>query len=333
MIKRIIAIAAILASISGCMGPPELPKYEDIQPNESAYVIPLEGASKANQGKFDSASFLEEQKVAAKRIYLPLKKISTGRGWGNFKWIPTVRVITVDRSPITFVWEGNKGKSQGIDVESRDSIGFSVGINISAYILEEDTSTFLYHYPSGNLNKVLNAIVKSKATEILSREFAKYDLEGSAATKDAKAVEGARQRKGEIVDIAKNELSEFFLKSGVTISTFGLIGGLAYDDQEIQSAINNNFKSELDIKDKLNERLMQREVNQKNIDIATAEKQAAFEFAKAAQAREKQVSLEIARMNAQANLNRSQLWNGALPTDMLMMPAGSDPGFIFDRSK
>jgi len=313
--KPLIALAFIIG-VTGCMGPPELPLYEEIKPNESAYVIPLEGASKANQGKFDSAAFLNEHKVAAKRIYLPLKKITTGRMPGSYKWVPTVRVITVDRSPITFVWEANSG----IDVESMDSIGFTVGINISAYILEADTSTFLYHYPAGSLQKVLSKIVKSKATEILSREFAKYDLEGDASNM------GARQRKGQIVEIAKKELADFFSQSGVTISTFGLIGGLSYEDKEIQEAINDNFKSELDIKNKENIRLAQKETNKNNVAIATADKDAAIQFAKAAEARKKQVGLEIDLLLAKAEFEKSKRWDGKLPANI--MPEGA--GFILN---
>ena len=59
-------IIPVLLMLAAC-GPVELPIYDEVQPNESAYVIPLEGATKTNQGKFDSVSFLEEKKVAAKR--------------------------------------------------------------------------------------------------------------------------------------------------------------------------------------------------------------------------------------------------------------------------
>ena len=307
--KKILMITALLGAVmlTGC-GKYEIPKYVEIKPNESAYVIPLEGATKTKQSKFDSTDFLEKNKVASKRIYITQKTISTGRMWWSYNWIPTVRVITVNRAPITLTWEG---KGQGIDVESKDSIGFSVGINISAYVAEDDTSKFLYHYPSGNLKYILGNIIKSKATEILSREFAKYDLEGSPKTP------GARQQKGEIVELAKAELAKFFSESGVTISTFGLIGGLAYDDKEIQEAINDNFKSELEIKNQENIRLAQEETNKNNIAIATADRKAAQQFAKAAEDRKKQVDLEIEKMNAEARLAWAKQWDGKLPSQML----------------
>jgi len=330
--KIIMGVIAAVA-LTGCIGPAKVDKFEEIAPNETAFVIPLEGATKKNQDKFDSVAYLQEKKVAAKRIYKPQRQVDTGRMWWEYKYIPTVKIIRVDRAPVTFVWEGKRGAkgirkgTEGVAVESRDSIGFNVGINISAFITESDTARFLYFYPSGDLEKVLGKIVKSKSTEILSREFAKYDLEGSQAKYGKKgkviveAIDGARQRKGEIVDLASKELKRFFAETGVTISTFGLIGGLSYDDTEIQEAINDNFKSELDIKNKANDRLAQEEVNKNNIAIATADRISAQQFAQAAQARKKQVGLEIEKMEAEAKLTWAKKWNGVLPEKVL--PEGS----------
>ena len=319
-ISYLVGFMLITMQLTAC-GPAKVDKYVEIAPSQTAYVIPLEGKT-SKQGKFGSEEYLEKNKVATKRIYLPLRKINTGRMWYSYKWIPTVKVITVDRKPITFVWEN----MQGIKVESRDSIGFTVGINISGYVSEVNTSKFLYHYPTGNLENVLGAIVKSKATEILSREFAKYDLEGETSDKGVVITPGARQMKGDIVDKAKGELISFFEKSGVTVSTFGLIGGLAYEDTTIQTAINDNFRSELDIKNKDNDRIAQEQVNLKNISIATAEKDAAKAFAEAAEERKKMVELEVAMIQANAKLEIAKKWNGILPT--MMPPSGA--GFIID---
>lgn len=311
----------VLFSLSAC-GPPKIDKIKEIQPNETAFVVPLEGDT-SDQGKFISEKYLEKNKVASKRIYLPQTKIKTGRWWFSYVWVPTVKVISVDRKPVTFIWE----KTNGIHVESKDSIGFIVGINVTAHVDENNTAKFLYHFPSGNLSKTINNVVKSEATEILSREFAKYDLEGgNLIMVDGKEVvaEGARQKKGEIVDITKSELIRFFNERGVTIDTFGLIGGLEYEDEDIQIAINNNFKTELDIKNKENERLAQDKINQKKVDMAEAEKKAAIKFAEAAESRTEMVNLEIRKMIAQAELEKAENWDGRLPANII--PEGS--GFI-----
>ena len=96
------------------------------------------------------------------------------------------------------------------------------------------------------------------------------------------------------------------------------------DDDEIQTAINDNFKSELEIKNKENERLAQNNTNLKNISVANAEKEAAKKFAEAAEDRKKMVELEVSMIEAQAKLEIAKKWNGALPANI--MPEGG--GFI-----
>jgi hypothetical protein len=324
-ISKIFLMFMVLVMFSAC-APPKLDKYVEIAPNETAYVIPVEDEP-AGQQKFASEEYLEEKKVGAKRIYLTQRKLKTGRWWFNRVWVPTIKVIRVDRKPIRLIW-GENDKIGGIRVESRDSIGFTVGIDITAHIDEANTSKFLYNFPVGDLNKVLSDAVKSKATEILGREFAKYDLEGTAEVVNHKgevikeAVAGARERKGEIVSIAKEELIAHFEKRGVTIDTFGLVGGLDYDNVEIQNAINRNFESALDIENRRNERLAQEETNQKMIDKANAEQESAKKFALAQESRTAQVRLEIEKMNAEARLKWADSWDGKLPTNML--PDGSN---------
>ena len=293
----------------GC-GPAKIDRYVEIKPNETAFVIPIEGST-GLQKQFMSIEYLEQRKVAAKRIYLSQTTVSTGRFWFEYKWVPTVKVIVVDRTPITLTWEG----TDGIHVESKDSIGFIIGINVSAYVQEKDAAKFLYYFPSGNLAKILNNIVKSKATEILSREFAKYDLETG------------RGKKGEIVDLAKNELIKYFNDYGVTITTFGLTGGLQYEDKEIQEAINENFKSELRIRDEQNKRIAQEQINQRIISEAQAKRKAAEEFAKAQKAQIAMIELEIAKLKAQAELEKAKKWDGKLPANI--MPSGA--GFILNK--
>lgn len=313
----LISILSIIG-LSAC-GPPRTDVYVEVKPNETAFVVPLEGNT-GSQKKVMSIEYLEKRKVSSKRIYLPLKKVTTGRWWWNYKWVPTVRVITVDRRPITFEWVGD----DAIKVESKDSIDFSVGVTIAAYIDEKDTARFLYYYPNADLEKVLNNEVYTKATEILSREFAKYPLKGDEQC-DLKHPEkqenafhcGGREMKGFIISQAKRELGDYFKQKGVTITAFGLVGGMKYTDPKIQEAINKNFASELEIINKRNEKLAQDEINQKMINKAKAERKAAEEFAKAAEARMKQVEVQVELLKAQALKNASERWNGQLPSNIV----------------
>lgn len=161
-VYSVLFVAVVMVSAAGCRRPFQEPVFEEIGPNETAFLIPLTGANKKNQGRFDSADFLENQKVAAKRISIPTEWVQTGRKHADGKWVPIMRVLKVDRSPVSREWtsdltSGTSVKDQAVYVESKDSIGFYIGVSISAAVEEEDTALFLYRFPSGRgLSKIVD---------------------------------------------------------------------------------------------------------------------------------------------------------------------------------
>jgi len=306
--------------IASLMGPPCVERFEEIQPYETAFVVPLEGANKTVQGKFGSVEYLEAAKVATKRINIPLRKKTTGR-WpslGDFEWVPTVRVIRVNRTPVTREWTasmqtGSDTTKQDIDVESKDSISFGVGINITAFVTEKDASRFLYYYPGKSLAQVIDTNVRGAVAAILSREF------GSRLLKDCKT------DKRDITEIMLKEVKEDFSSRGVTVENVGIVGGLTYHNQRIQDAIDHAYEEEMKVEAKRQERLAQAEVNKKEVEMAEASARAAKAFAAAAEERIKQVRLEIEKMRAKAALIAAEKWNGNVPSQIL--PQGSQ--FLF----
>lgn len=314
MRNLVLVLMVALMSI-GC-GPALVEKYQEIKPNQTAFVIPLEGANKSNQGKFDSEDYLNEMKVAAKRINIPQRKKDVGRMWFSYEWIPTIMIITVDRSPQTVKWvkdEFEATDEDAIKVESLDSIGFYPGVNITASINEENTAKFLYSYPSKNLKIVLNTNVRSKVQEVLSREFGKYSLDQ------------CRARKSDIMEIVFKEVSEHFLEYGVTIDMLGLAGGLEYANPQIQQVIDDAFVAQNSQTIAQMEFKAQEDKNAKTVSIAVAERKKAEEFAKAQDAQKAMLLLEIQRMEAEAKLEMAKKWNGQLPEKIL--PQGSS--FLF----
>jgi len=305
---------SLLAALTSC-GPAKVIPYETINTNETAFVVPLEGASKDNQGKFMSLDYLKEAKVATKRVMIPIKSYSTGRMWSDYKWIPTVRVIKVDRTPVTREWTsdettGTTSKNEAIEVESLDSIGFKLGVNITAMIQENDASLFLYTYAGKSLANVVDQDVRGKVLSILSREFGSRDL---AKCKKEKKV---------IFDLARNEVGEHFKKYGVTISNLGHSKGLTYVDKEIQDSINQAYVEEMNIQAQSKKNEAQTKINARNVSIAKAEKDAAVEFAKARIARTQMVELEIKKIKAEAFKELAARWDGKYPAQM--MPESSN---------
>lgn len=324
-------------NFASCMGPAKVEQFVEIEPNETAFLVPLEGASLSGQAEFMSIDYLNNAKVATKRISLPLRKHSTGRLWFDYQWIPTMRVIKVNRSPVTREWTGDtttgtSSKDQALWVESKDSIGFGVGVNTTALVTEADAAKFLYFFAGKPLSQVVDENVRGKVNSILSREFANWDLEK------------ARAKKNDIFAVAAKETIESFAGMGVTISNLGLAEGLVYEDKEIQQAINDKFTAEMQIQIEAQRNLSQEIINEKNVAIAKAQAdakveeakgmiaieeakaEAAKQFAKSLDARRAQVQLEIDRMNAEARLEfAKRIEPGVLPANMI--PAGSE--FLF----
>jgi len=301
---------------SGCTGPAKVIPYETIDTNETAFLVPLEGASKGDQKQFMSLDFLKEAKVATKRVMIPVREYKTGRMWWDYKWIPTMRVIKVNRTPVTREWTSDKttGTTQNdesIEVESLDSIGFKLGVNITAMIHEEDAPLFLYTYAGKSLADVVDQDVRGKVLSILSREFG------------SKTLARCKEQKRDIFDVARTEVSEHFKQFGVTISNLGHSEGLTYVDKEIQESINRAYISEMLIQEEQNKNEAQKKINQRNIDMAKAERDAANEFAKARQARTQMIELDIRMLKAKAWYEK---WDGKLPEKVL--PQGSK--FLFD---
>jgi len=163
---------------------------------------------------------------------------------------------------VTREWTADEGgtstANQAIWLESNDSIGFSLGFNSTAFIDEEDTSTFLYWYPTAKqtavkegetefdmsvagLAHVMDSEVRARVQMLANTVAAKYDLDD------------LRGRKAEILDAVRNGIEEsegqerlvgtieHFAQRGITITNLGQFGGFAYEEEEIQAAINQTF--------------------------------------------------------------------------------------------
>lgn len=332
--KNLILLCIITIALVGC-GPAKVLPLENINPNETAFVIPIESNGK-DQEKFESIEFLTQHKVVAKRIEIPVRERSTGRMWWDYEWIPTVRVIKVDRSLVTREWVHSKaeGKNQpmaeAIPVESLDSIGFRVGINITAFITEENAATYLYYHTSKPLSEVIDQNVRGYVQDRLAQKFGALKLEECKA------------KKGAIFEEVSKETIANFAKYGITIATVGNAGGLEFEDAKIQDSIDATARAEMSIEiarksklaqDQQNELEASKADNENKILIAraVAQRQASEEFDKARAAQESRVRLEIERIKAEAEFEAAKRWNGDMPNSIV--PAGSPLLFGLDTNK
>lgn len=263
--KRFGLFALLLVASIGCR-PYDVPEFAEVQHHESAYLIPLEGASKTEQTKFDSADSLEHNKVAIKRLQIPHRWVQTGRlyFWGHY--MDTVRLVVVDRTPVTREWTASTvagaDKSQAIWLESKDSIGFSLGFNCTAFIDEPDSSKFLYWYPTtkkldqpdqnfdksiAGLAHVMDAEIRARVVMLGNTISVKYDLDDLRARKYEilnairNGVPEEKDATGKVIQEKLQGVIEHFASRGITITNLGQFGGFEYEDPKIQTAINETF--------------------------------------------------------------------------------------------
>lgn len=324
-IKAVPVAVMLLSCLSmSCRKPYQEPVYAEVKNNETAFVIPLEGDSRS-QAKLNSAEFYEAHKVATRRIEIPTRWNQTGRWHYEGAWIPTVKVIVVDRSPVTRNWEsGSNGTSridQAIWVESSDSVGFSMGFNCTAFIKEEDTSGFLYWYSSGSLANVMDSEIRGRVQQVAAEEAAKLPLDN------------LRDKKNAIALKVREDIIPFFEKRGITITTVGMFGGMTYENKEIQESIDRVFVSQqlkntelakLDAQTKANERIIleaQGRATETQIKIE-ADAKARLTLAKAEADAITSLSKAVAEggtnylalKGLEVQTKQAEKWDGKLPT-------------------
>lgn len=306
------ATAMLLALLATGCGPAKVLDVVEIKPNETCWVIPLDAQTQNGQAKFNSVGFLEQKKVASKRVMVDKVSRSTGRAWYDYEWIPTVRVIMVDRSLVTREWTDNgakQGQAAGIKVITKDSIKLTVGLTITASIDEEEASTYLYYHGARPLSDVIDQNIRSFAVAELTRQFSEQTL-SAAQTNQTK-----------IYTTLFDDAMKAFKSKGITIQYLGNAEGMHYDDPSIQAGINRSYTAQQEIKTAEQEQLAMNIRNQTKVLAAQTEADTAAKLFSTKDATTFQNTLQIALIRANAQYAMATNWNGKLPNSIL--PANS----------
>lgn len=321
----LLAVGVVVLATVGCR-PFDRPEFEEIDTSETGFLIPLEGETD-QQVTFESESYLAKRKVAAKRVQVPHRWVPTGRMYYDGEWLDTVRLIKVDRSPVTREWtadvnSGTKNANEAIWIESKDSVGFSVGFNCTAFIEEEDTARFLYMYRSRSLADMMDSEVRARIQSVAAEAAARYDLDE------------LRSRKQEMVDDVREDVIPFFKERGITITTVGMFGGFTYQNPKIQEAIDETFVAQqkkvvnmalFDAQQKENERIELEAEGQANMARTVAEGEADAIRKLAEATREAQSDpLFVQLKQLEVEHDRIEKWNGEYPSYLFQMGGGSD---------
>jgi hypothetical protein len=333
---KLIGIGVILTGLAcpGCK-PYKGEKYEEVKNHETAFVIPYEG-NLEKQRKLESLEALKSYQVAIKRIDIPRRWKKTGRMWYAGQWIDTVKVIKVDRSPVTREWTasgdtGTSNRNEGIWIESEDSVSFSTGFNCTAYIKEEDAPKFLYYYPNGQLATIMDNQVRAEIQSTAAEIAAQYKMDE------------LRAKKSEIIKGVRDYVVTFFADSGISITTIGMFGGYTYENPEIQQAIDNTFVAQqekvvaaamYEAQEDKNRRIEKEAEATKNAALIKANGQAEavkLVAAAAAEANKNPAFLELKKLEVETE--RIGKWDGRYPVHYWCTSDNNGMGIIVDTAQ
>lgn len=307
----------VAVSATGCMKPYKVEKFEEAEPHETVFVVSLEGDTAKNQDKLDSLELLESQMVSRKRIVIPQRERKIGHRNFQIEWIDTVRVIKVNRRPVTREWtadptSGTSNRHQALEVESLDSINFSLGATITCSISEEDAPKFLYYFANQSLEQVVDNIVRGFVQTRASAKFGEFPVDQTAA------------KQSEIGEEILKESRTTFKDMGITVEFFGWVGGMRFINPVIQDSIDELFVNENEILTARQKQEVQRKDNAIMVEKAIAERDAAIQTYLARDASLFKTNLQIRKLRAEAKKALAENFDGTLPQ---IIPQGS--GLLF----
>lgn len=310
---------AMMFMATGCWRPYAKPIQVEIQHNQSAFLVPMEGDI-TKQVKFESVDQIKEMKVSVnmRRITIPVKWFKTGYGRSNGKYQPTATVVLVDRTPVSKRWvpydDGSGTSKQSLEAESKDSVGISSGFAITAYVKDEDAATYLYWFPGKDLGYIIDNQIFNACQSVYSEQCGKWE------------VKEIRLHKEEISNAIRTTVIPEFAKYGITIDpTLGLIGGLMYDNPKIQEAIDTVFIAQTMEAKREADRIAQ--VKQNELDLSVEQNEAAkrkvkadaeaYEVAAKAKAVKEGGDMYLQLLTLEVEKQRILKWNGDVPTVQL----------------
>lgn len=260
--KKVLLAVFVLAMVPGCLVKPyHVPVLVEIGNSEAAFLIELTG--EGQQASFQSEEYLRERMVPTKRIEVPYEWKPESRFLNVGRWIPSARLVVVDRAPETRLWTadrsvGTSAKDEALWVESADSVGFSVGINITARIENEaDAVVFLYNYPAqigqersqeqvAQATETTYQVAVSSLASIMDTEIKARIQAAMADAAAAYKMDDLRDRKVDIMSTIREDVEPFFKERGITITTIGMFGGFHYENPRIQESIDEVFQAQQD---------------------------------------------------------------------------------------
>jgi hypothetical protein len=307
----------IIFLLSTCIGPPKKELVEEIDTQTTAFLIPLEGVEKGVQVN-STIDDLRNKQVNSKRVVISQRKLKTGRWAKSYKWVATMRVVKVDRTPVTREWtssvsSGTSSKDQTVKVLTADGLGMRVPINITISIPPDGAAQFLYSLGGKTLEEVCDTIVRGKVQELwVARTGAlkAWDILPETAS---------------IAEESRITLSSYLKQYGMELTSYSVAGKVEFEDGSIQAKIAEKMVAETDVTVASQEQEATKVRNQTAILVATAERVQAQQFQMAQVARSKMIELEIKQTLASAYLTAAEQGQPIVPSTLVTIPGNTIP--------
>ncbi len=226
-----------------------------ILPNQSAFVIPDAGANKDTQAQFMSLDYLKANKVAAKRVVIPHVKLSGSGSWSDF-YVPSARVIIVDRTPYNREWvtaanRGTSNRNEGMPCQSSEGLNITAGISIGVSVREEDAARYLYYFgtvpPKGNPSDpavIFTSVYNARSVaDVMDRVGRGEVLSLVCREISARALNDDNKDAGAIIKNVTAGMTAFLSERGITLDYLGWADTFTFDPA-VQRAINDKFTAD-----------------------------------------------------------------------------------------
>jgi hypothetical protein len=227
-----------------------------ILPNHTAFWVPGTGDTKNNQSQTESEEFLRSNKVAGKFFIIPHVKLSGSTYMGWDKYIPTGRLIVVDRAPFFHEWtkagRGTDAQSdQSFPCHSKDNIEVSAEMSLASSVTEDNAARFLFYFgvnpPSGDPatpEVIFTSVYQGRTLAQVMGSWGRGEIQSRVCRHvNAYTIEELARHGNDILNQIQDEAKTFFAGFGITIEYVGWAGGFGYP-KEVRDAINTRFAAE-----------------------------------------------------------------------------------------
>jgi hypothetical protein len=226
-----------------------------ILPNQSAFVIPDAGANKDSQAQFMSLDYLKANKIAAKRVVIPHVKLSGSGSWSDF-YVPSARVIIVDRTPYNREWvtaanRGTSNKNEGMPCQSSEGLNVTAGVSIGVSVREEDAARYLYYFgtipPKGNPSDpaiIFTSVYNARSVADVMDSVGRGEVLSLTCREiSARTLNDDNKDSGAIMKNIATGITAFLVERGITLDYIGWADTFTFD-QTVQKAINDKYAAD-----------------------------------------------------------------------------------------